>query len=539
MIKQDSLFLGQFDSLMKTNFPFSLSISQLFVAIEENKIPLISLNASQTVGIYEALINEINECLPIIKEVLASPAYIEVEIEKKVRRRCIFRRYKTVIDKIAKYDILENKMIADLIIKINWFISTTIKSGVFEINTINKLFENCSKHEYGLDNFRSLNRLYNGRVVRDVLDLTNTTIELKDLTLRLQTEYKELVNNRFKKYLDSQNIAIENNHIVENVSHYRQCYALYKKLVMLNCNKDFDKNRMTYLYREYILSLLSYLLKKNNYNTKEGSDYLYNTDDNGTNLRKIEFYNNVFNVTIDNIKPLSIDLTFKVRNNVCLDVVNDDLYDVVKKINNPQITYHEGKLITKDAVKGPLMRQFVEACKELYGKQDKVELIRIYNDLSKALLEESECCLKLNLKFMVSEKEVLNNKDLSKLTINSAVNNIYNNYDSTIIITPDKIKPTTHFNKINLNTFTLQNNIIEIAPSNINVVDRIERVITEATLLLEGSNEIYKVSCPLCGSKSVRRRETGEYCCEACDGVWAANTVNKLDTIWLKRIRLK
>ena len=212
---------------------------------------------------------------------------------------------------------------------------------------------------------------------------------------------------------------------------------------------------------------------------------------------------------------------------------------MVKKINNPQITYREGKLITKDAVKGPLMRQFVEACKELYGKQDKVELIRVYNDLSKALLEESECCLKLNLKFMVSEKEVLNNKDLSKLTINSAVNNIYNNYDSTVIITPDKIKPTTHFSKINLNTFTLQNNIIEIAPSNINVVDRIERVITEATLLLEGSNEIYKKTCPLCGSESVRRRETGEYCCEACDGVWAANTVNQLDTIWLKRIRLK
>ena len=539
MIKQDSLFLGQFDSLMKTNFPSSLSISQLFVAIEENKIPLISLNASQTVGIYEALINEINECLPIIKEVLASPAYIEVEIEKKVRRRCIFRRYKTVIDKIAKYDILENKMIADLIVKINWFINVTLKSGVFEINTINRLFENCSKHEYGLDNFRSLNRLYNGRVVRDILDLTNTTIELKDLTLKLQDEYKELLNNRFKKYLDSQNIALENNHIVENVSHYRHCYGLYKKLVALNCNKDFDKNRMTYLYREYIISLLSYVLKKNNYNTKEGSDYLYKTSEEGTNFGKIEFYNDVFNVTIDNVKPLSVDVTFKVRNNVCLNVVNDDLYDVVKKINNPQISYHDGKLVTKDAVKGPLMRQFVEACKELYGKQDKVELIRIYNDLSKALLEESECCLKLNLKFMVSEKEVLNNKDLSKLTINSAVNNIYNNYDSTIIITPDKIKPTTHFNKINLNTFTLQNNIIEIAPSNINVVDRIERVITEATLLLEGSNQIYKENCPLCGSTSVRRRETGEYCCEACDGVWAANTVNNLDTIWLKRIRLK
>ena len=332
MIKQDSLFLGQFDSLMKTNFPSSLSISQLFVAIEENKIPLISLNASQTVGIYEALINEINECLPIIKEVLASPAYIEVEIEKKVRRRCIFRRYKTVIDKIAKYDILENKMIADLIIKINWFINVTIKSGVFEINTINRLFENCSKHEYGLDNFRSLNRLYNGKVVRDILDLTNATIELKDLTLKLQDEYKELLNNRFKKYLDSQNIALENNHIVENVSHYRHCYGLYKKLVALNCNKDFDKNRMTYLYREYIISLLSYVLKKNNYNTKEGSDYLYKTSEEGTDYGKIEFYNDVFNVTIDNVKPLSVDVTFKVRNNVCLNVVNDDLYDVVKML---------------------------------------------------------------------------------------------------------------------------------------------------------------------------------------------------------------
>ena len=141
MVKQDSLFLGQFDSLMTAIFPSSLSVSQLYVAIEENKIPLISLNASQTVSIYEELVNEINECLPIIKEILASPAYIEVEIEKKVRRRCIFKRYKTIIDKIAKYDILENKMIADLIIKINWFIDTTLQSGVFEINTINKLFE--------------------------------------------------------------------------------------------------------------------------------------------------------------------------------------------------------------------------------------------------------------------------------------------------------------------------------------------------------------------------------------------------------------
>ena len=507
MIKQDSLFLGQFDSLMKTNFPSSLSISQLFVAIEENKIPLISLNASQTVGIYEALINEINECLPIIKEVLASPAYIEVEIEKKVRRRCIFKRYKTVIDKIAKYDILENKMIADLIIKINWFIDTTLKSGVFEINTINKLFENCSKHEYGLDNFRSLNRLYGGKVMKDVLDITDASIVLKDLTIELQKEYKDLKNNRFKKYLDSQNIAIENNRIIEYSTHYKRCYELYNKLVTLNCNKDFDKNRMTYLYREYILTILSYVLKKNNFNTKESADYLYKKDDNGIKLGNVEFYNDVFNVSINNVKPMSVDLTFKIRNNVIINVINDDLYDVVRKMNNPQITYREGKLITKDAVKGPLMRQFVDACKELYGKKDKVELIKVYNELSKALIEESECCLKVNLKFMVSDKEVLNNKDLSKMTINSAVNNIYNNYDSTIIITPDKIKPTAHFSKINLNTFTLQNNIIEVSPSNINVVDRIERIITEATLLLEGSNEIYKETCPLCGSNKIRRKE--------------------------------
>ena len=539
MIKQDSLFLGQFDSLMKTNFPSSLSISQLFVAIEENKIPLISLNASQTVGIYEALINEINECLPIIKEVLASPAYIEVEIEKKVRRRCIFKRYKTIIDKIAKYDILENKMIADLIIKINWFIEATLNAGVFEINTINKLFKNCSKHEYGLDNFRSLNRLYGGRVMKDILDITNAPIILKDLTNNLQKEYKELKNNRFKKYLDSQNIAIENNRIIDYNSHYRKCYDLYNKLIALNCNEEFDKNRMTYLYREYVLTILTYVLKKNNFNTKESADYLYKQKDDGIRLENMEFYNDIFTVSIGNVKPMSVDLIFKIRNNVTINVVNDDLIDVVRKMNNPQISYREGKLITKDAVKGPLMRQFVETCKELYGKKDKVELIKIYNELSKALIEESECCLKVNLKFMVSEKEVLNNKDLSKMTINSAVNNIYNNYDSTIIITPDKIKPTAHFSKINLNTFTLQNNIIEVAPSNINVVDRIERIITEATLLLEGSNEIYKDTCPLCGSNKVRRKETGEYCCEECDGVWTANTVNKIDTIWLKRIRLK
>ena len=124
MIKQDTLFLGQFDSFMTANFPSSLSVSQLYIAIEENRIPLISLNASQTVCIYEELVKEINDCLPIIKEILASPAYIEVEIEKKIRRRCLFKRYKTVVNKISKYDILENKMIADLIYKIYHFVES-------------------------------------------------------------------------------------------------------------------------------------------------------------------------------------------------------------------------------------------------------------------------------------------------------------------------------------------------------------------------------------------------------------------------------
>ena len=128
-------------------------------------------------------------------------------------------------------------MIADLIIKINWFIDTTLKSGVFEINTINKLFENCSKHEYGLDNFRSLNRLYGGRVMKDVLDITNTTIELKDLTIELQKEYKDLKNNRFKKYLDSQNIAIENNRIIEYNSHYKRCQRFGKKKPTKECKR--------------------------------------------------------------------------------------------------------------------------------------------------------------------------------------------------------------------------------------------------------------------------------------------------------------
>ena len=41
MVKKDSLFLGQFNSLIKTNFPFSLSVSQLFVAVEENKVSII------------------------------------------------------------------------------------------------------------------------------------------------------------------------------------------------------------------------------------------------------------------------------------------------------------------------------------------------------------------------------------------------------------------------------------------------------------------------------------------------------------------
>ena len=94
---------------------------------------------------------------------------------------------------------------------------------------------------------------------------------------------------------------------------------------------------------------------------------------------------------------------------------------------------------------------------------------------------------------------------------------------------------------------SLSNKAVELAPSLSNtkvvthapqiIADNIESIINQATLLLEGSNEIYKDVCPLCGSKNVRRKETGEYCCEECNGVWTANTVNNLDTIWIKRIR--
>ena len=535
MVKQDSLFLGQFDSLMTAIFPSSLSVSQLFVAIEENKIPLISLNASQTVGIYEELVKEINECLPIIKEILTSPAFIEVEIEKKVRRRCLFRRYKTVINTIAKYDILENKMIADLIYKIYHFIESVKEAKTFELQTINKLLKNDSDN--GLDNLRKINRLYNGKVLKNVLNTNSVSIEMQELTENLHVELKDLSNNRFERYLDSQNIAIENNHIIENNDNYAKCYDLYKKLVALNCNKFFDKERMTYLYREYILIVLTYILKKNNYNAVEKAETIYSKCENGYVFKNLEFNNEVFNVTVDNFRPMSFDLKFKIRNNVTLSVKNDELRDVVKKMNSPQIKYVDGKLITKDAVKGPLMRLFVETCKELYGKQEKRELISIYNKLSNALIEESECCLKLNVKFILSEKGVLKNKELSKLTFNSAVNNIYNDYDSTIIVTPCKIKPSNPFVRFNLNEFTLQNNIVQVTPSNVDVVDKIESIINQATLLLEGSNEIYKEVCPICGKEIVRRKETGEYSCEECHSVWTANTVNNLDTIWIKRMR--
>lgn len=539
MIREDSMFLGQFDSLLKANYPSTLSVSQLFVAIEENKIPLISLNASQLVSIYSELIKEINECLPIIKEILLSPAYIEVEIEKKVRRRCIFRRYKTVKEIMPKFDILENKMIADLINKIYCFISYIIDHKIFDVKTVNRLVRNNSNVEFGFDNFRHVNRLYRGKLLKNILDTNLVSIELKELTEDLHKDFKGLQNNRFVKYLDSQNIAIENNNILSKSNYYKKCYDLYNKLVALNCNKFLEKDKTTYLYKEYILVVLTYLLKKNNYMTKDSTYNIYEKDNDGYRFNNLEFYNDMFNVKIDNFRPMSFDLTFSIRNNITLNVENEDLKDVVAKMNTSQIKYHDGKLTTKDAAKGPLMRLFVETCKELYGKQEKKELISIYNKLSKALIEESECSLKLNIKLVISEKENLNNKDLSKLTINSAVNNIYNNYDSTIVITPSKMRPTTYFNKINLNTFTLQNNILEISPSHLNILDKLERIINEATLLLEGSNEIYKEYCPLCGSVKLRKRETGEYCCEECDGIWTANSINSVDTIWLKRVRIK
>ena len=300
-----------------------------------------------------------------------------------------------------------------------------------------------------------------------------------------------------------------------------------------------DKDKTTFLYKEYVLSIMTYLLKKQNYIAKDNTYNFYEKNEDSHKFNNMEFYNDIFNVTIDNFRPMSFDLTFRIRNNVTLFVENKDLEEVVNKMNSSQIKYSNGKLTTIDAVKGPLMRLFVETCKELYGKQDKVELIGIYNKLSKALFEESESSIKLNIKFIVSEKEVLNNKDLTKLTINSAVNNIYNNYDSTIVVTPSKMRPTTSFRKINLNTFTLQNNILEVSPSCLNVVDRLERIVNEATMLLEGSNEIYSKTCPICGKTQVRRRETGELTCEECDSIWSINSINKVNTVWLKRIRLK
>ena len=539
MIKQDSLFLGQFDSILKSNFPSSISVSQLYVEVDENKLPLFSLNSSQIVNFFAELVKEINDILPIIKNILVSPAYIEVEIEKKVRRRCLFRRYKTITEKIQKYDILENKMIADLILKIFWFIESIKEADIFGVKTINRLVNHNSQNEYGFDNFRFVNRVYKGKILKDILDKDEVSLDLKDLVEVLYKEFKNLQNNRFIKYLDAQNISIQNNNILSTNDSYRQCYNLYNKLIDLNCNKFLDKDKTTFLYKEYVLSIMTYLLKKQNYIAKDSTYNFYKKDDDGYKFEKLEFYNDIFNVTIDNYRPMSFDLTFRIRNNITLSVNNKDLEDVVNKMNSPQIKYSNGKLVTRDAVKGPLMRQFVETCKELYGKQDKVELIGIYNKLSKALFEESESSIKLNLKFVVSEKEVLNNKDLTKLTINSAVNNIYNSYDSTIVVTPSKMRPTTSFRKINLNTFTLQNNILEVSPSCLNVVDRLERIVNEATMILEGSNEIYNRTCPICGKTEVRRRETGELTCEDCGSIWALNSINKINTVWLKRIRLK
>ena len=542
MIKQDSLFLGQFDSILKSSFPSSISVSQLYVAVDENKLPLFSLNSSQIVGVFRDVVKDINNILPIIKEILLTPAYIEVEIEKKVRKKWffgIFSKYKTVTENIQKYDILENKMIADLILKIFWFIESIKEADLFGVKTINRLVNHNSQSEYGFDNFRYVNRIYKGKILKDILDKDEVSLELKDLVEELYKEFKYLQNNRFVKYLDSQNISIQNNNVLSTNENYKKCYDLYNRLIALNCNKYLDKNKTTFLYKEYVLSVMTYLLKKQNYIAKDSTYNFYEKDGEGHQFKKLEFYNDIFNVTIDNYRPMSFDLTFRIRNNITLFVENKDLEEVVKKMNSPQLKYINGKLITTDAVKGPLMRLFVETCKELYGKQDKVELIAIYNKLSKALFEESESSIKLNIKFVVSEKEFLNNKDLSKLTINSAVNNIYNNYDSTIVVTPSKMRPSTSFRKINLNTFTLQNNILEVSPSCLNVVDRLERIINEATMLLEGSNEIYTKTCPVCGKTQVRKRETGELTCEDCGSIWANNSINKINTVWLKRIRLK
>ena len=180
-------------------------------------------------------------------------------------------------------------MIADLIYKIYHFIESIKESGIFELQTINKLLRNNS--EYGLDNLRKINRLYNGKILTNVLNTNSVSIEMQEITDSLHIEMKDLSSNRFEKYLDAQNIAIENNHIIETNENYAKCYSLYKKLVALNCNKFFDKDRMTYLYREYILVILTYILKKNNYNTVEKAETIYVKDANGYDFKNLEFNN--------------------------------------------------------------------------------------------------------------------------------------------------------------------------------------------------------------------------------------------------------
>ena len=202
-------------------------------------------------------------------------------------------------------------MIADLINKINWLIKSLQESKIFDIKTIQYLLKDNVNYEYSMDNFRSINRLYNGKVLKNVLDTNFITIEMQELTDILSKEFKELSNNRFSKYLVAQNIAIENNNIIESNENYKKCYELYKKLVALNCNNLFEKDKMTSLYREYILSIMTYVLKKHNYNTKEKMDYIYVKEDNKYRFKNLEFFNEIFTITIDNFKPMSFDVKFK------------------------------------------------------------------------------------------------------------------------------------------------------------------------------------------------------------------------------------
>ena len=66
------------------------------------------------------------------------------------------------------------------------------------------------------------------------------------------------------------------------------------------------------------------LLKKQNYTTHNGTYNFYEKNGDSYKFKKMDFFNDIFNVTIDNFRPMSFDLTFRIRNNVTINVKNKD-----------------------------------------------------------------------------------------------------------------------------------------------------------------------------------------------------------------------